>query len=350
MKILFAITEAEPFIKTGGLGIVGGSLPFALQEQGVEIRVIMPKHQGINPQLLEKAQVRATFTVPLAWRRQECTLLELIYNNIHYYFLDNPYYFARSQCYGDDDEGEQYAFFSRGVLESIPYMGEFKPDILHCHDWHTALIPVFWRAFYGQDLFYHNLKTLFTIHNLKYQGIFPADVLEDVLGLSWDYFTPEKLEFRGNINYMKGGILYSDLVSTVSPTYAEEIQYSYFGEGLDGVIRKRKDSLVGILNGIPPREKAFKLEDKVKGKRELQQKLGLKVNKNIPVLCIISRLVEQKGLDLLLHVIDEIMTKNIQLVIMGTGEKVYEDKLWNYSRQYEREMKVLLTYEEELAH
>ncbi len=350
MKILFVITEAEPFIKTGGLGVVGGSLPFALQEQGVEIRVIIPRYRAINPLLLQEVKDCATFSVPLAWRNQVCTLQELTYNGIHYYFLDNPYYFDRSQCYGEEDEGEQYAFFCRGVLESIRYMGEFKPDILHCHDWHSALIPVFWEAFYAQDTLYHKMKTLFTIHNLKYQGIFPGEVLFDVLGLDWDYYTPEKLEFRGGVNYMKGGILYSDLLTTVSPTYAKEIQYPYFGEELDGVIRQRKDTLIGILNGIPPREHLFSLEDKLEGKVGLQKKLGLNVGTDIPLLSMVSRLVEQKGLDLLLHVMDEIMALDIQLIIMGRGDQVYENKLKDFSALYGEKMKVVLTYEEELAH
>lgn len=350
MKVLFALTEADPFVKTGGLGEVGGSLPFALQEQGVEIRVILPKYSCISTAYRERMKPIRNFNVPLAWRNQYCGLEELEYQGIRYYFVDNEYYFLRSKCYGDGDEGEQYAFFSRAVLESIRYLPGFKPDIIHCHDWHTALIPLFMKAFYAQDTLYYNIKTLFTIHNLKYQGIFPPETLEDVLGLDREYFSSEKLEFNGGINFMKAGILYSDRVTTVSPTYGSEIQHVYYGEGLEGVIRERKDSLMGILNGAPKPIFPTDLESKRENKRKLQSRLGLQIREEIPILSMVSRLVDQKGLDLLLHVLDEILEMDVQMIILGTGDPYYEQRIKEFEDRYPDMFRALLKYQDELAH
>ncbi|EHL06595.1 putative starch [bacterial glycogen] synthase [Desulfitobacterium hafniense DP7] len=350
MKVLFAITEAEPFVKTGGLGEVGRYLPLALQEQGVEIRVILPQYSSIPRNYLQKMKTIKEFTVPLAWRNQYCGLKELKYEGIHYYFLDNEYYFRRSRCYGDGDEGEQYAYFSRAVLESVRYLPEFKPDIIHCHDWHTALVPLFLKAFYAQDTLYYNIKTLFTIHNLKYQGIFPREVREDVLGLSGELSSSAQLEFYGGVNFMKAGIMHSDQVTTVSPTYAREIQHPYFGEGLHGVIQGRKDSLLGILNGVPRPWPSPTLADKRENRMKLQEQLNFTNNEEIPILSMISRLVEQKGLDLLLHVLDEILALDIRLVVLGTGDAHYEERLQRFAEGYPGKLRVILGYQEELAH
>ncbi|MGE4273562.1 MAG: glycogen synthase GlgA [Desulfitobacterium sp.] len=349
MKVLFALTEADPFIKTGGLGEVGGSLPLALHEQGVEIRVILPKYSSIGSSYRQAMKPLGHFTVPLAWRNQYCGLDELKYQGIHYYFLDNEYYFRRSKCYGDEDEGEQYAFFSRAVLESLRYLPDFKPDIIHCHDWHTALIPLFLEAFYAQDTLYYKLRTLFTIHNLKYQGIFPKETLTDVLGLGWDYFTSDGLEFNGGINFMKAGIRYSDRVTTVSPTYAEEIQHPYWGEGLHGVIHERKDSLIGILNGVPAPKGEQSLAAKRANKKELQAQLGLLESEDMPVLCMVSRLVEQKGLDLLLHIMEEILALDIQLIILGSGDPHYEKRIREFRERFPHNFRALLCYQDDLA-
>lgn len=349
MKVLFAITEADPFIKTGGLGEVGGSLPLALQEQGIEIRVILPKYSGIPNKYRQAMEPIDKFEISLAWRKSYCGLEKLEYEGIHYYFIDNEFYFKRTRCYGDGDEAEQYAFFCRAVLESIRYFPEFKPDIIHCHDWHTALIPLFLRAFYGQDTLYYNIRTLFTIHNLKYQGVFSKEVLTDVLGLNWEYFAPEKLEFHGGINFMKAGITYSNQVTTVSPTYAQEIQNSYYGEGLHGVISRRQDSLLGIINGIPRMVYAKDLIAKAEEKKKLQARLELEIREDVPILTMVSRLVDQKGLDLLLHVLDEILTLDIQMVIHGTGDSKYEEMLRGFGDRYHN-LRPLLYYDEELAH
>lgn len=349
MKVLFAITEADPFLKTGGLGEVGGHLPLALQEQGVEIRVILPKYSSIPHTYLQRMKPIKEFQVPMAWRNQYCGLEELEYEGIHYYFIDNEYYFLRSRCYGDEDEGEQYAFFSRGILESLRYLPEFRPDIIHCHDWHTALVPLFLRAFYAQDTLYYNIKTLFTIHNLKYQGIFPREALEDVLGLSKEYFSSPKIEFYGGVNYMKAGLMYSDRVTTVSPTYAKEIQHPYFGEGLHGVLHERRDSLQGILNGVPQPLNPVSLESKRADKVKLQDKLGFARSEEVPILSMVTRLVEQKGLELLLHVLEEILTLDIRLCILGTGDSYYEERLKEFKYRHQSKLRVILDYQEDLA-
>lgn len=352
MKVLFAITEAEPFVKTGGLGEVGRYLPLALQEQGVEIRVILPQYGSIPLEYLQEMQTIKECTVPLAWRNQYCGLKELEYQGIHYYFLDNEYYFRRSKCYGDGDEGEQYAYFSRAVLESIRYLPEFKPDIIHCHDWHTALIPLFLKGFYAQDSLYYKMKTLFTIHNLKYQGIFSREVQEDVLGLnelSGEFSSPAQLEYYGGVNFMKAGILYSDQVTTVSPTYAQEIQHPYFGEGLHGAIQERKDSLLGILNGVPRPSPSPTLADKKENRMKLQERLDFANDAEIPILSMVSRLVEQKGLDLLLHVLDEILALDIRLVLLGAGDVHYEERLQGFAERYPGKLRIILGYQEELA-
>jgi starch synthase len=349
MKVLFAITEADPFIKTGGLGEVGGSLPFALQQQGVEVRVILPKYSLIPECFRSQMKLIRSFMVPLAWRQQYCGLEELYFEGIHYYFIDNEYYFERSNPYGDQDEAEKYAFFSRAVLESIRYLPEFKPDIIHCNDWHTALIALFRREFYANDPLYYNIKTLLTIHNLKYQGVFAKVVLEDVLGLGEEFFTPENLEFHGAVNFMKAGLIYADQVSTVSPTYAEEIQFPFYGEGLEGIFKKRKGHLIGIINGIAESKYIAKLEEKESNKSKLQRDLGLSQRSDVPILCLVSRFVDQKGLDLLACILEEILELDVQMVVLGTGEKEYEEMFRQYAHRYSNKFVVRINFSDELA-
>jgi starch synthase len=362
MKVVFAIAEADPFIKTGGLGEVGGSLPSALQRQGADVRVIMPKHSVIPEHFRKKFKHLNHFHVPLAWRRQYCGLEELTYNGIHYYFIDNEYYFKRSNLYGEFDEAEQYAFFSRAVLESLVHLPEFKPDIIHCHDWHTALIPLLLKEFYSKEPLYYSLKSVFTIHNLKYQGIFPREVLTDVVGLEEKYFTNETLEFNGAVNYMKAGLLYADKITTVSPTYAEEIQYSFYGEKLEGILQKRKDSLAGILNGIDyeiynPYSDPYinapygtSLQAKEDNKNDLQRILGLPVRSDVPMLGMVSRLVDQKGLDLLSFIMEEILMLDVQMVILGTGERQYEETLRHFTAKYPEKLAFRKEFNDQLAH
>ena len=362
MRVVFAITEADPFLKTGGLGDVGGSLPAALQKQGADVRVFLPKYSLISERFRREFKHLTHFSVPLAWRRQYCGLEEMTYQGIHYYFIDNEYYFDRPSAYENFDKAEQYAFFSRAVLESLAYLPGFQPDIIHCHDWQTALIPLILKEFYNQEPLYFPLKTVFTIHNLKYQGIFASEVLSDIIGLGRNLFTEEKLEFFGAVNYMKTALLYADRITTVSPTYAQEIQTPAYGEKLDGILHQRRDSLQGILNGIdydtynpdqdPYLAVRFNASPRAKeeNKEYLQGILGLPVLRDSAVLGMVTRLVDQKGLDLLAHVLEEILLLDVQLVVLGAGEERYEEMLRYFAGKYPEKMAVRTKYSNELAH
>lgn len=362
MKVVFVIAEADPFVKTGGLGEVGGSLPSFLHKQGVDVRVIIPKYSSIAKRFPGDFKHLAHFDVSVAWRQQYCGLEEIVYQGIPYYFIDNEYYFSRPNIYGEFDDAERFAFFSRAALESLIHIPGFKPDIIHCNDWHTALIPLMLKAFYSREPLYYPIKTVFTIHNLKYQGIFSPEILSNILGLGREYFTEDCLEFHGAINYMKAALLYADRITTVSSTYAQEIQNSYYGENLDGVLRKRREILVGILNGIdyeiydPQRDPyLFRSFDnfpqaKKENKKHLQRILGLPVREDQAVLGMVSRLVDQKGLDLLAHVIEEILALDIQMVILGTGENRYEQMLRNFAAKYPEKLAIRLEFSDKLAH
>lgn len=362
MKIVFVITEADPFIKTGGLGEVGGSLPAFLSKQGVDVRVIMPKYSAIADHLRGEFKHLAHFDVPITWRKQYCGLDEMVYQGIHYYFIDNEYYFSRPRVYGEYDDAERFAFFSRAALESLIHIPGFKPDIIHCHDWHTALIPLMLKEFYNREPLYYPIKTVFTIHNLKYQGIFAKEVLGDILGLGMEYFTEEALEFHGSVNFMKAALIYADRITTVSPTYAQEIQNPYYGENLDGLLRKRSASLRGILNGIdyqiydPYKDPYIVMPynnfplAKEENKKHLQSIFGLPVRGDRAVLGMVSRLADQKGLDLLAHVIEEILDLNVQLVILGTGENRYEQMLRHFASKYREKLAIRLEFLDKLAH
>jgi starch synthase len=360
MRILFAASEAVPFVKTGGLADVIGSLPKELKKQELDVRVILPKYLAIPENFKSKMKRRVTCTVPVGWRQQYCGIEELEWDGVTYYFVDNEYYFKREGVYGFYDEAEQFAFFARAVLEVLPQL-EFQPDILHCHDWHTGMIPVFLHSHYRKIPFYRSMRTVFTIHNLKYQGVFPYEVLHDLLGLGDDYFTLDRLEFYGNISYMKGGLMYADRITTVSPSYAEEIQHPYYGERLDGVLRARGTDLCGIVNGIDyetynPQSDPHLFVNyrrspakKQKNKLSLQQMLHLSSGENIPLIAIVSRLVEQKGLDLIACVLDEIMAQDVQLVVLGTGEAKYEQLFLEAKHRYPDKLAIRLLFDEGLA-
>lgn len=359
IKVLFIAAEAIPYMKTGGLGEVVGSLPKALLKQGIDVRIIIPKYRDLNPAYREKMVFRKDFDVPLAWRKQYGGILTLEEEGLVSYFLDNEYYFKRDGFYGYYDEAERFAYFSRAVLRSLPFL-DFKPDIVHCHDWHTGLIPLFLKSFYQEDEFYRNIKSVFTIHNLKYQGLFSHWILGDLLDLSQRYFTPDKLEYHGQVNFMKGGIVFADQVTTVSKTYAEEIKSAYYGEGLDGILRNHSYKLRGILNGIdyqdynPQTDPRLKVrytnrQGKMLNKLKLQKELGLIEKENIPLLAIVSRLTEQKGLDLFLHIFEEIIQEDFQLVILGTGEKKYEDFFQDKAYHHGKKVKALIKFDEGLA-
>ncbi len=362
MKVLFVASEAAPFLKTGGLADVAHSLPKYLKKSGVDIRVIMPKYGKISEEFKEKMDHIAEYTVPVGWRNQYCGLDHLKHDGIDFYFMDNEYYFKRNEPYGHFDDGEIFSFFSRGVLESIKHIENFIPDVIHCNDWHTGMVPVLLDAFYRYDVRFQNIKTVYTIHNLKYQGIFSKTVLNELLGLDDSYFTEDKLKFYDAISFMKGGIIYSDIVNTVSQSYADEIRTPYYGENLDGLLNSISDKLYGIVNGIdhdaynPRRDKNIPktfglttMKNKLVNKAELQKQLGLPVDKDIPVIGLVSRLVSQKGLDLIKGVIEEILNLDMQLVILGTGDQAYEDLFEYYSHIYPEKLSSNIGFSDKLA-
>ncbi len=362
MKLVFVTAEAEPFAKTGGLGEVTGSLAAFLHKIGIDVRIIMPKYSSISEDYQSEFKHLARFDVPVAWRKQYCGLEEMVYQGIPYYFIDNEYYFTRPRVYGEYDDAERFTFFSRAALESLIHIPGFKPDIIHCHDWHTALIPLMLKTFYSREPLYYPLKTVFTIHNLKYQGVFPKEVLSNIVGLGMDFYNESNLEFYDGINFMKGALAYSDMITTVSPTYAEEIQNPFYGERLDGVLRKKKELLRGILNGID-----YKVYDplndpylimpynnftiaKEENKKHLQNILCLPIRGDIAVIGMVSRLVDQKGLDLLAHILDEILDLDIQMVVLGTGENQYEEMLRYFASKYSEKLAIRLEFSNQLAH
>ncbi|WP_340003476.1 glycogen synthase GlgA [Paenibacillus sp. FSL K6-0276] len=344
MKVLFAAAEAHPFVKTGGLADVIGALPKALKGAGVDVRVILPKYRGIPEKFTSKMEHLTEVYVPIGWRNQYCGIERIIYDGIPVYFIDNEYYFGRDGIYGYMDDGERFAFYNRAVLECLPAI-DFQPDVLHCHDWHAAVIPMLLQGHYRHNPFYSEMRSVFTIHNLLYQGVFPYEVLEELLGLDSSYFGG--VEYYGNVNFLKGGIVYSDRVTTVSPTYSEEIRTPYYGYGLDGLLNARADILSGIVNGIdtksynPATDPSLatryrsNLSKKTENKLALQEELGLPVDANIPMVAMVTRLVDSKGLDLLTRVLDELLyTDDIQFVLLGTGDETYErwfrEAAWRY--------------------
>ena len=362
MKILYVAAEAVPFAKTGGLADVAGSLPKALKADGVDVRVIMPKF-GKIPEAYRNAMEHVyDGELPVAWRKKYVGLDKYELDGVTYYFVDNEEYFNREGFYGYDDDAERFSFFSRAVLDLLPEM-DFWPDVIHTNDWHAGLVNVFLKLEHMGDARYERIKTVYTIHNLKYQGVFPKDVMPDVLGLDWKYFNNGDLEFYDAVNFMKGGIIYADAVTTVSKTYAKEIQYPYFGEHLDGLLRSREQDLSGIVNGIDydvynPRTDKYifetydegSLDRKLDNKTELQKSLGLPERRKVPLIAIVSRLVEPKGMDLVVRMMDEILQhEDIQLVVLGTGEKRYEDWFKGLAWRYPKKVSVNIYFSNELA-
>jgi len=350
MKILFATAECVPFVKTGGLADVAGALPKEIMKAGEEVRVILPLYKAVDQKWRDQMELVLHFYVNLGWRRQYVGILKMEYEGTTFYFVDNEQYFGRDYIYGmGGDEGERFAFFCRAVLETLPKI-EYIPDVLHCHDWQTGLIPVLLEAQYRNLEFYKNIRTIYTIHNLQYQGIFPISNIEELLGLGDWAYTSDTLEFFGMCSFMKGGIVFADEITTVSPTYSHEIQTAYYGERLDGLLRSRVEHLSGILNGIdtvdydPEHDPAIAknytadtFELKVENKLALQEELGLKVDANVPMIGMVSRLSGQKGLDLVECVLGEIMSTGAQLVVLGMGESKYVDLFswaqWKYPGQ-----------------
>lgn len=363
MKILFAASECVPFIKTGGLADVVGALTPVLKAQGADVRVILPLYAAIPQEYVNQMKLECEFEVELCWRRQYCGIKSLEYQGVTFYFVDNQYYFGRSYIYGlGGDEYERFGFFDRAVIDALVHL-DFKPDVVHCHDWQTGMIPALLKIQYAQYPFYQDMKTVYTIHNLQYQGVFPIKAVQDTLGLGDSLFTSDKLECYGCANYMKAGLVYADELTTVSPSYADEIQTAFYGERLDGLLRARKDQLVGILNGIdvndydPAKDPQiyanydpYHLGGKEICKQELQKELGLEVNPTVPLVCIISRLSNQKGFDLIECVIRELMATGIQLVVLGMGEAKYTNLFSWAESEYPGRLATRFAMNHQLAH
>lgn len=361
MKVLYAASEALPFMASGGLADVAGSLPQALRRRLVGVRVVMPLYGGIPQELRDNMRFITHITVPVAWRRQYCGIFEAKYGGVTYYLLDNEYYFKRDGIYGHFDDAERFAFFSRAILEIIPHIG-WKPDIIHCNDWQTALTPVYFQTMYSKMDGYDNIKTVFTIHNIQYQGRYGMDILEDVFGLARS--DAYLVEYNGDINLMKGAIECAHMVTTVSPTYAEEILDPWFSHGLDPILRERTFKLCGILNGIDTKlydpetdpmlfanysEKDK--EGKAVNKAELQVMMGLEQRADVPLIGMVTRLVSHKGLDLVRGVLDELLcTSDVQIVVLGSGEKEYEDFFRYIESKHPQKAAVRVGFIPDLAH
>lgn len=364
-RILFAASEAVPFIKTGGLADVTGSLPQYFDKEEYEVRIILPKYLCIEEEMRKKMRFLCHFYVNLGWRKQYAGIFETKYQGITYYFVDNEYYFAGEHPYHNlHEDVEKFAYFSKAVLEALPYI-DYCPDIIHCHDWQTGLIPVFLHTLYGDENYYAGIKTVFSIHNMKFQGRWHLQAVMDVTGLPEQIFVPDKLESYGEANYLKGGVIYADAVTTVSPTYAFEITTQQGGEGLDGLMRQESDKLYGILNGIdtevynpqtdPYIRAQFSEKDvirqKAKNKSALQEEMGLEQNPEAMLIGIVSRMTSQKGFDLIAYVMDELMEQeNVQFVVLGTGEEQYENMFRYFGEKYPKRLKANIGYSEDVAH
>lgn len=362
MKVLFVASEAVPFIKSGGLADVAHALPKKLREMGVDVRVVIPKYGTIPAELLESSRRVAECTVSMSWRRQYCGVEEVVADGITYYLIDNEYYFKRNTLYGFFDDGERYSFFCRAVLEMLDYL-DFVPDVIHLNDWHTGMVSVLFSDEYIYRPGYGHIKIMYTIHNLKYQGLFPAEILPDLLNLSMNYYNSGELEFYRAVSFMKAGIRFSHYVTTVSPSYAMEIQNPFFGERMDGVIRDRESVLFGIVNGIDtdiynPKTDSHLVKNydlatvwrKRENKQALQEEIGLPVNPEVPMMAMVTRLADMKGLDLVAHVLHEILRLDIQVVILGTGEHRYEQMFRDFQRMYPEKLAAQIRFDEGLAH
>ena len=364
-KILFVASEGVPFIKTGGLADVVGSLPKCIDKQFFDVRVFLPKYSCMHQEMKDKMKYVTHFYMDFNWQNVYVGVLEAIEEGVHYYFIDNEFYFNGFKPYCDDArfEIEKYAFFSKAVLSALPLI-PFQPQIIHCHDWQTGLIPVYMKERFRGDLFFAGMKSVMTIHNLKFQGKWDVKTVQNITGLPDYYFSADKLEAYKDANLLKGGIVFADAVTTVSDTYAEEIKTPYYGEGLDGLLRARSGDLRGIVNGIDyevfnpetdpyitnPYNPINFRKEKVKNKRALQKELGLVQDDRKMMIGLISRLTDQKGLDLVAYVIDELCHDDIQFVVLGTGDDKYENMFRHFDWKYNEKVSANIYYSEELSH
>ena len=363
-KVLFVASECVPFVKTGGLADVVGSLPKYLDKEQFDVRVMLPKYMMIPDHFKQNMQYKTHFYMEMNWRSQYVGVLESVVDGITFYFIDNEFYFSGMKPYGNIYEDiEKFTFFSRACLSALPVI-DFRPDIIHCHDWQTGLVPVYLHDSFQGGEFFRGIKTIMTIHNLKFQGVWDKKTIKNITGLGDYYFAPDKLEAYGDANYLKGGIVYADYVTTVSDSYANEIRMPFYGEGLDGLMNAKANRLVGILNGIDYNEynpetdpfivqhynaKNFRKE-KVKNKCALQEELGLEVNDKKFMIGIVSRLTDQKGFDLIDYVIEEICAEDTQLVVLGTGEEKYEHLFRHFAWKYSNRVSANIFYSNERSH
>lgn len=335
MKVLFATSESYPYAASGGLGDVAFALPKALKKKNVACRVVMPLYSKIPWELRQEMKFIKAISVPVAWRSQYCGIFEAKYDGVSFIFIDNEYYFKRDKQYGEYDDAERFAFFARAVLEIIPHI-DFKPDVIHCNDWQTALTPAYYNFFYYNRPGFENIRTVLTIHNIQYQGRYGMDLLTEIVGIpTW---AKSLCENDGDLNFMKTGIESANRVTTVSPTYANELKEPWYAYGLSDIISQRSFKLSGIVNGIdydvynPETDKeivcnysAKTFSDKAKNKAALQKELGLEVNPDVPIVAMVTRLASHKGMELVKFIFDELMQQNIQFVLLGSGEHEYED-------------------------
>ncbi len=359
MKVLFAAGEALPFAATGGLADVAGSLPRAENANGCDTRVVLPLYSDISEKYRSNFKFITYFYVPVAWRNQYCGVFETEVDGLKYYFIDNEYYFKRSGIYGHFDDAERYAFFSRAVLELVKHI-DFKPDIIHSNDWHTALIPVFHRVFYSGDPELSRIKTVFTIHNILYQGKYGKEIFGDILGMpEWAF---PLVEYDKCLNFMKGAIVSAGAVTTVSPTYADELRYPYFSYGLDRILLDCSYKFSGILNGIdtalydpttdPCLFKNYSVKNmsgKAKNKADLQSMLGLPCDESAMLIGMVTRLVEPKGVELVKFVLEELFTDHVQLVILGKGDVYYENYFGEMQKRYPGKLAVRIGFLQDMA-
>ena len=361
-RILLAAAECAPLSKTGGLADVVGTLPSALRALGFDARVITPYHRCIKDKYADKVEHLFSFYVKLGWRNQYCGIERLMLGDCCIYLVDNEFYFGDRIYKGGWEEGEQYAFFTRAVLDALPSL-DFVPDVIHCNDWHTAMLPMLAKTQYPGAM-QERLRFLLTIHNIAYQGKFGFNFVQDLFGIDTCYYTPEYIELNGCASFLKAGCVFADRINTVSPTYAEEIKTAYFGEGLEGILSARGGELSGIINGIdtvsfnpctdpalPVRYHKGRLGGKRACKQALQEELGLEVRSDVPLFAMVSRMTEQKGFDLVTYMLDELMQYNdIQLLILGSGDSKYEDFMRSAEERYKGRVCAYIGYNEELAH
>ena len=358
LKVLIVASESAPFVKSGGLGDVVGSLPKALRAQGVDVRVVIPRHRTIKDSTMYDVEYLGEFPVHLFWRTQQAKIL-VKPGEVPVYFIENDFYFGRDTLYGYGDDNERFAFFGKAVLDMMAML-DFYPDVLHCNDWQTGPVCMYLKEIYRKMIYYSHIKTLFTIHNLQYQGNFDKNTM-DLLGVSYDCYQNGNIEFYHDVSYMKMGLIYADKISTVSETYAKEIQNWQYGYGMDGILRSRSNDLFGIINGIdfnthnpatdsriPVCYDADHLEGKAENKHLLKERLGLE-QRNVPLVAMITRLADQKGVDILSGVFDALMQRDIHFVLLGTGENRFEYLFRTFQDRYPLKVSANLFFDEALA-